>query len=45
MSQMRTAWRLSQGLPEKRRTQTIQRTNQELARREENPALANQTKD
>jgi len=35
---------LGQELPEKRWTQTIQRTSQELATREENCPLANQTK-
>jgi len=45
MSQVRTAWTLSQELPEKRRTQTIQYTSQELATREENCSVANQTKD
>jgi len=45
MSQMRTTWTLGQELPEKGRTQTIQRTSQELATQEENRPLANQTKD
>jgi len=45
MPQMRTAWTLSQELPEKRRTQIIQRTSQELATHKENHPLANQTKD
>jgi len=44
MRQVRTTGTLSQELPEKRRTQTIQRTSQELATREENRPLANQTK-
>jgi len=34
MSQMRTTWTLSQELPEKGQTQTIQRTSQELATHE-----------
>jgi len=45
MSQMRTAWPLSQELPKKGRTQTIQYTNQELATHEDNRPVANQTKD
>jgi len=45
MSQIRTAGTLSQELPEKRWTQTIQRTIQELATREEKRPLANQPKD
>jgi len=45
MSQMRTAWALSQELPKKEGTQTIQYTNQVLATHEENRPLANQTKD
>jgi len=45
MSQMRTTWTLGQELPEKRQTETIQYTNQELATHEENPPFANQTKD
>jgi len=44
MPQVRTARTLSQELPEKRWTQTIQRTIQELATRQENRPLANQTK-
>jgi len=44
MPQMRTAWPLSQKLPEKRSTQTIQRTSQVLATSEEIRPLANQTK-
>jgi len=40
---MRTAGTLSQELPEKGQTQTIQRTIQELATHEENCPLANQT--
>jgi len=42
--QVHTTGTLSQELPEKRRAQTIQRTNQELATREQNRPLANQTK-
>jgi len=45
MPQMRTTWTLSQELTERRRTQTIQRTSQELATSEENRPLADQTKD
>jgi len=45
MSQMRTTGTLSQELPEKRWTQTIERTSQGLATREETCPLANQTKD
>jgi len=45
MSQVRAAWTLSQELPEKRWTQTIQFTSQELATGEENRPLANRTKD
>jgi len=45
MPQMGTAWTLSQELPERRLTQTIQRTSQERATREENRSLANQTSD
>jgi len=45
MSQMRTTRTLGQELYEKGWTQTIQRTSQELATREENRPLANQTKD
>jgi len=45
MPQVRTTGTLSQKLPEKRWTQTIQRTIQELATREENRPLVNQTKD
>jgi len=45
MPQMRTAWTLSQKLPEKGWTQTIQRTSQKLAASEENRPVANQTKD
>jgi len=45
MPQVRTTGTLSQGLPEKRWTQTIQRTSQELATREENRHLANQARD
>jgi len=44
MSQMRTAWTLSQELPEKRWIQAIQYTSQELATCEENCPLANQAK-
>jgi len=40
-----TTWTLSQELPEKRLTEPIQPTSQELATREENRPLANQTKD
>jgi len=42
---MCTTWTLSQELPKKGVTQTIQRTSQELATREENRPLANQAKD
>jgi len=45
MPQVRTTGTLSQKLPETRWTQTIQRTSQELATREENGPLANLTKD
>jgi len=45
MPQMRTARTLSPEMREKRLTQTIQRTSQEMATREEKPPLANQTKD
>jgi len=45
MSQMRTTWTLSQELPEKGWTQTIERTSQQLATQEENGPLANQTED
>jgi len=45
MPQVRTTGTPSQELPEKRWTQTIQRTIQELATREENRPLANQPKD
>jgi len=43
MSQMRTTWTLGQELPKKRRTQTIQRTSQELAAHEESRPWATQT--
>ena len=43
--QMRTTLIFSQELPEEGRTQTIQRTSQELATHEENRLLANQTED
>jgi len=42
MSQMRTTWTFSQKLPEKERTQTIQRASQELATRRENHPMAKQ---
>jgi len=45
MPQLRTTGTLSQELPEKRWAQTIQRTHQELATREENYPLANQATD
>jgi len=45
VSQMRTTRTLGQKLPEKRRTQTTQRTSQELATNEESRPLANQAQD
>jgi len=45
MPQMRTTGTLSQKLPKKGWTQTIQYTSQKLATSEENRPVANQTKD
>jgi len=43
VSEMRKIWTLSQELPEKGETQTIQRKSDELATHEENRPLAKQT--
>jgi len=45
MPQVGITGTLSQELPEKRWTQTIQRRSQELGTSEENRTLANQTKE